>query len=157
MAEFDELTELKNKFALLQKNKELNKQKKEEEAKAAAEPTSEQSTLPDSTNSTEAPNANLPNYSVFVSNLGPRITKEQLEDHFACCGTIKRLTLKCDHYTHIPKGYAYIEFADESGFENALKLTDSLLGGQTIEVKQFDKSRKKAPFRGRGSRRRFRR
>lgn len=107
----------------------------------------------------QAPEATKPrdnSFSVFVGNLGTKIKKEQLDEHFSCCGSIKRSTIVADHYTHIPKGYALIEFESKEGLENALKLDGSLLCGNTVEVKlKKDKSIRK-PFR-RSSRRRFRR
>lgn len=96
-----------------------------------------------------------PTFSVFVGNLSPKIRKEQLDEHFSCCGSIKRSTIIQDHYTHLPKGYAYIEFEQKEGLENALKLNESLLLGNTIEVK-VKKDKPRRPLR-RSSRRRFRR
>ena len=103
----------------------------------------------------DAIKSNEPSYSVFVGNFGPKIKKEQLDDHFSCCGTIKRSTIVQDHFTHLPKGYAYIEFENKEGMDNALKLDSTLLCGNTIEVKPKREKNIRKPFRGR--RRRFRR
>ena len=92
------------------------------------------STAPSAT-ATDATKTSEPTYSIFVGNLSPKTKKEQLDDHFSCCGTIKRSTIVTDHYTHISKGYAYIEFEQKDGLENAMKLNNTLLLGNTIEVK----------------------
>ena len=76
-----------------------------------------------------------PSYSVFVGNFGPEIKKEQLDDRLSCCETIMRITIVQDHFTHLPKGYAYIEFENKESMDNALKLNSTLLCGNAIEVK----------------------
>ncbi|KAK8838644.1 hypothetical protein M9Y10_032680 [Tritrichomonas musculus] len=97
-----------------------------------------------------------PSYSVFVGNLSPKTKKEQLDENFSCCGAIKRSTIVSHHYTHLSKGYAYIEFEDKEGMENALKLNNTLFLGNTIEVKPKRENTIRKPFRRRTSRR-FRR
>ncbi|EIM22578.1 RNA-binding domain-containing protein [Wallemia mellicola] len=91
--------------------------------------------------------------SVYVGNVDYSATPEDLQKHFAACGTINRVTILCDKFTGHPKGYAYIEFAEPSLVENASALNESLFKGRLIKVVA---KRKNVPFfalkraRGRG-------
>jgi polyadenylate-binding protein 2 len=53
-------------------------------------------------------------------------TPDELQAHFASCGTINRVTIQCDKRTGKGKGFAYLEFADKDAVENALLLNDSV-------------------------------
>lgn len=75
---------------------------------------------------------------------------EEIQAHFASCGTINRVTILCDKFTGHPKGYvcvtpilndtyyfaryAYVEFAEPSFVETALALNQSLFKGREIKV-----------------------
>lgn len=61
-------------------------------------------------------------------------TPDELQSHFEACGTINRVTILCDKFTGLPKGYAYIEFADKDGAENALALDNSPFKGRQLKV-----------------------
>jgi len=89
--------------------------------------------------------------SVYVKNVDYSSTKEEVGDFFKSCGKITRVTIITDKYTGNPKGYAYIEFADKEGAENAIYLSDSTFKGRTISVTP---KRTNVPFRGRGRGRR---
>lgn len=147
----DEL-DRKKKLAALQKEKEREeeeKRKQEEEAEKARQ-------IEELTKSGASDADKQNNCSIFVGKLHPRVTKEQLEEHFKCCGTILKCTIPANPYTHLPKGYAYLMFADESCVENALQLDRTLLGSQEIEVKP-KRENKPNMSRSRSPRRRFRR
>lgn len=87
--------------------------------------------------------------SVYVKNVDYMLTREEVMDHFKDCGKINRVTILTDKYTGNPKGfffflfsssyqilrYAYIEFENIDGVENAKLMSDSLLGGRTIKVR----------------------
>merc|ERR1719356_2398521 len=51
--------------------------------------------------------------SVYVGNVDYGSTPEELQEHFKSCGQINRITILVDKFTGSPKGFAYIEFADE--------------------------------------------
>jgi polyadenylate-binding protein 2 len=87
-------------------------------------------------------------------------TPEELQAHFASCGTINRVTILCDKFTGKPKGHAYIEvrsqsqrvqrqtfmnsraplfshrrqFNEKESIENAVLLDDSLFKGRQLKV-----------------------
>ena len=107
----------------------------------------------------QVPEAGTPekkeDYSIFIGNLDFSVTKAQLQRHFEVCGTIQRVTIAYDHQRHKAKGYAYIEFADEDGVTNALKLDGQLLEGRNLQVRK--KRQTRPNMRSRSPRRRFRR
>lgn len=109
--------------------------------------------------------------SVFVGNVDYGATPEEVQAHFAACGTILRVTILCDKVTGHPKGYfaplflraftndrfAYIEFAEPSLVPNALLLNETTFRDRVIKVTT---KRTNIPFmnrgRGRGRGRGFR-
>lgn len=83
--------------------------------------------------------------SVYVKNVDYSANKDEVNEFFKSCGKINRVSIITDKYTGHPKGYffclknlkfsfAYIEFADKDGAENALILSDSTFKGRTITV-----------------------
>ncbi|CAI4039757.1 hypothetical protein SMKI_09G1670 [Saccharomyces mikatae IFO 1815] len=72
--------------------------------------------------------------SIFVGNITPNVTPEQIEEHFQECGLIKRITLLYDRNTGTPKGYGYIEFESPAFREKALQLNGAELKGKKIAV-----------------------
>lgn len=72
--------------------------------------------------------------SVYVGNVDWAVVPEDLQKHFQSCGVINRITILCDKWTHQPKGYAYVEFADASSVMRALVLNESMFYGRTIKV-----------------------
>ncbi|GAA6057465.1 hypothetical protein JCM3770_000775 [Rhodotorula araucariae] len=71
--------------------------------------------------------------SVYVGNVDYNSTPEEIQQHFASCGTINRVTILFDKYTG-PKGYAYVEFADPSLVNNAVLLNESMFRGRQLKV-----------------------
>merc|ERR1719189_2111398 len=74
--------------------------------------------------------------SVYVGNVDYGSTPEELQEHFKSCGQINRITILVDKYTGSPKGFAYIEFADEQSVQNSLLLNGSLFRGRQLKVVQ---------------------
>ncbi|EDW62514.1 RNA-binding protein 4F isoform X1 [Drosophila virilis] len=78
---------------------------------------------------------NLEVNKIFIKNLYPRCTKEDLSDAFKCFGNIKDVRLVYKHGNQRFKGIAYIEFEKPEEAQNAVICGDGLcLGGQNIEV-----------------------
>jgi len=73
-------------------------------------------------------------HSIYVGNVHFRTTKEEIKEFFKECGEIKRVTILSDSYTGMPKGYAYVEFADKKGVDTALTLDDAIFKGRQIKV-----------------------
>ncbi|GAV53906.1 hypothetical protein ZYGR_0AK04080 [Zygosaccharomyces rouxii] len=72
--------------------------------------------------------------SIFVGNIASDVTPEIIEEHFAECGEIKRITLLHDKHTGVPKGYAYVQFESSEVQEKALHLNGTELKGNKINV-----------------------
>ncbi len=80
-------------------------------------------------------------------------TVEELNAHFADCGTINRVTIMCNKATGMPKGFAYIEFAEEDAVKHATILDGTTFRQRKIKVVA---KRTNVPGMGRGRGRRFR-
>ena len=72
--------------------------------------------------------------SIYLKNVDFSATHEELKEHFKTCGKVQRITIFCDKYTGIPKGYALIEFSTVEGKVNSIILEDSLFKGKKIKV-----------------------
>jgi len=81
--------------------------------------------------------------SIYVKNVDLYATPQDLEEHFKTCGPIDRITILCDKYTGVSKGYAFIEFSTLDAKERSKDLNNSLLKGQLIKV---DDKRKNIPM-----------
>lgn len=85
--------------------------------------------------------------SIYVGQVDYDATPEELQTHFAQCGTINRVTILCDKFTGKSKGYAYIEFDDKDSVDNAVKLDSTIFKGRQLKVSA---KRSNVPGRGRG-------
>lgn len=81
--------------------------------------------------------------SVYVSNIPFKISPWRLQQFFSLgtpiikgCGidSVNRVTILCDRYTGLPKGYAYVEFANYEDVIHAVNFDGSSLDGRTISV-----------------------
>merc|ERR1719460_3448620 len=86
--------------------------------------------------------------SVYVGSVDYGSTPEELQEHFKSCGQINRITIHVDKWTGQPKGFAYIEFADEQSVQNSLLLNESLFRGRQLKVVQ---KRTNIPGYGKGA------
>uniref|UniRef100_A0A8C5IM60 PABPN1 like, cytoplasmic n=1 Tax=Junco hyemalis TaxID=40217 RepID=A0A8C5IM60_JUNHY len=73
--------------------------------------------------------------SIYVGNVDYGGTAEELESHFNSCGQINRVTILCDKFSGHPKGYAYIEFEEQSSVKAAVELDESVFRGRVIKVR----------------------
>jgi len=71
--------------------------------------------------------------SIYVGSVDYSATPEELQEHFAECGTVNRVTILCDKFKN-PKGYAYIEFAEVEAVEAAVQLNESEFKGRQLKV-----------------------
>ena len=73
-------------------------------------------------------------HSIYVGQVDYSTTPEELVVHFESCGTIERVTIVCDKFTGKPKGFAYLEFADDDAVTNAIKLDGSTFKDRQLKV-----------------------
>jgi len=71
--------------------------------------------------------------SVYIGQVDYSATPEELQEHFAGCGTINRVTILCDKY-HNSKGFAYVEFAEVEAVAQAVLLNESEFKGRQLKV-----------------------
>jgi len=81
----------------------------------------------------EEANAEADKNSVYVGSVDYSATPEELQEHFAQCGTVNRVTILCDRFRN-PKGFAYIEFAEPEDVEKAVELNESEFKGRQLKV-----------------------
>lgn len=88
--------------------------------------------------------------SVYVGNVDYAATPEELQAHFADCGTINRVTIMCNKATGVPKGFAYIEFVDEDAVKNAVILNEAPFRNRPLKVTAKRTNVPGMNYRGRG-------
>jgi RNA recognition motif-containing protein len=77
--------------------------------------------------------------SIFVAKLDFNTTDEQLKSLFEEHGRVNRVTIAKDRETGKPRGFAFVEMADESEADAAIEALDnSTVNGRTIAVKKAD-------------------
>merc|ERR1719157_485889 len=74
--------------------------------------------------------------SVYIGSVDYGSTPEELQEHFKSCGQVNRITILVDKFSGSPKGFAYIEFADEQSVQNSLLLNGSLFRGRQLKATQ---------------------
>lgn len=89
-------------------------------------------------------------HSVYIGQVDYSATIEEIRAHFSACGTINRITIMTDKHTGQPKGFAYVEFVEKEGVDNALKLDDTTLKGRQLKVLPKRQNLPAQSFRGRG-------
>lgn len=76
-----------------------------------------------------------PECTIFVSRLSYKTTKDTIRDTFSQYGKLRRFRLVKDIVTGMPKGYAFIEYEQESSAEEAYREANKMnLDGNIIFV-----------------------
>ena len=83
--------------------------------------------------------------TVFVANISFRVGVEQLKEVFSRAGKVTKVRLVADQKTGRPRGFGFVDFADESSVSAAV----SQLHGLEIEGRPIRVARGKG---GRGGR-----
>lgn len=74
---------------------------------------------------------------LYCGNLPYSVTEEDLKNAFSEFGQVAEATLITDKFSGQSKGFAFIEMADNSSGDAAIKgLNDSQMGGRNIKVNQ---------------------
>eukprot|EP01100_Stratorugosa_tubuloviscum_P001809 TRINITY_DN140_c1_g2_i1.p1 TRINITY_DN140_c1_g2~~TRINITY_DN140_c1_g2_i1.p1 ORF type:complete len:178 (+),score=75.25 TRINITY_DN140_c1_g2_i1:46-579(+) len=105
-----------------------------EEQQAYLNICAEEAAIKQLTASTSSDPQEVDKRSIFVGNVDWSATTQELKNHFAGCGAINRVTILCDKMTGRPKGFAYVEFVDESSVSNGITLQGSILRGRLLKV-----------------------
>ncbi len=88
--------------------------------------------------------------NIYVGNLPYSATEDQLREAFAAFGEVSSVNVITDKFSGQSKGFAFVEMADNSAADAAIKgLNETPMGGRNIKVNQA-KPRGDRPSRGGG-------
>lgn len=83
-----------------------------------------------------------PGNNLYVTGLSPRITKRELEKHFANEGKVVDVHLVVDPWTRESRGFGFVTMSTVGEAERCIKYLDrSVLEGRVITVEKFCGSR----------------
>ena len=73
--------------------------------------------------------------NLFVGNLGPEVTLEELRRLFEAYGQVVQVHIIVDRNTGLPRGFAFVEMTNDAEAEKAIKaLNGSILRDRTLDV-----------------------
>jgi RNA-binding protein 39 len=78
--------------------------------------------------------ANRDSYTVFVSQIHPKVDERDLFEFFSHVGRVEDIRLIRDQRTQKSKGLCYVEFHEKDSVNKAVALTNQLIGGYPISV-----------------------
>ncbi len=77
------------------------------------------------------------NLKLYVGNLAYSVTEEQLREQFAQAGEVKSVSIPMDRMTGQPRGFAFVEMADETAAVKAIRFCNGVeLAGRTLRVNE---------------------
>ncbi len=72
---------------------------------------------------------------MFVGNLSYNVTEEDVRELFSQAGELKDVTLVVDRDTRRPKGFGFVEYANQADAEKAIQMfNDQELDGRRLNV-----------------------
>ncbi len=86
---------------------------------------------------------------LFVGNLSYEATEAELREHFGTVGPVTYCYLPTDRETGRPRGFAFVEFADDSNAHAAIDcLNNQLFRGRPLAVKEAQPRESRPPGAG---------
>lgn len=74
---------------------------------------------------------------IYVGNMSYATTEEELRGLFAQFGTVNSATIILDHETRRPKGFGFVEMADDAAADAAISQLDGKeFGGRNLRVNE---------------------
>jgi len=74
---------------------------------------------------------------LFVGNLPYDVTEQEVREFFSSVGTLTFLHLPVDRLTGKPRGFAFVEFAEEEQARQAIeKFNQALFGGRPLSINE---------------------
>ena len=74
---------------------------------------------------------------IYVGNLSYEATEDELRDLFAAHGTVESVAIVTDRMTGRPRGFGFVEMADDAEARAAIDaLNGTDLGGRTLTVNE---------------------
>ena len=75
--------------------------------------------------------------NIYVGNCSFDVTEQQLRDVFAAYGEVNAVNVITDRDTGRPRGFAFVEMADSSAAQAAIRgVNGTELGGRTLNVNE---------------------
>ncbi len=72
---------------------------------------------------------------LFVGGIPYRTSDEELQQHFSQAGEVVSVFIPMDRETNRPRGFAFVEMADDAGADKAIEMFDGTdMGGRNIVV-----------------------
>ncbi|KAF3439532.1 hypothetical protein FNV43_RR17810 [Rhamnella rubrinervis] len=91
-----------------------------------------------------------PGNNLYVTGLSPRITKRELEKHFATEGRVVDVHLVVDPWTRESRGFGFVTMSTLEEADRCIKYLDrSIIEGRVITVEKARRSRGRTPTPGR--------
>lgn len=94
--------------------------------------------------------------NIFVGNIAPQVSDQELEDLFKKHGDIRSVKIIRDMFTQASKGFGFVEMKDKTSGETAIKELNAFeLNGKKLvvnEARPDANNRKKGTFKSGGSR-----
>lgn len=94
--------------------------------------------------------------NIFVGNIAPQVSDQELENLFMKYGTIRSVKIIRDMFTQASKGFGFVEMKDKTAGETAIKELNAFeLNGKKLvvnEARPQTENRKKNTFKSGGSR-----
>jgi RNA recognition motif-containing protein len=72
--------------------------------------------------------------NLFVGNLGPEVTHEELRRLFEAYGQVVQVHIIVDRDTGLPRGFAFVEMTDAEAEKAIRALNGSILRDRTLDV-----------------------
>ncbi len=85
---------------------------------------------------------------LFVGGIPYRTTDEELRQFFSEAGEVVSVFIPMDRETQRPRGFAFVEMADDAGADKAISMFDGAdMGGRKIAVNKARPMEERAPRR----------
>lgn len=92
--------------------------------------------------------------NIFVGNLDFKVSEEELQSEFAQFGAVERVTIMRDKFTGQPRGFGFVEMADEQAAQQAISsLNGKKIGNRPIAVNEARPREDRGSGGGRGGQR----
>jgi RNA recognition motif-containing protein len=91
--------------------------------------------------------------NIYVGNLDFKITEDELRQAFSAYGQVDNVTILKDRDTGQPRGFGFVEMANDEEAEKAINaINGTQLGSRTLNVNEARPKTSKGGFGGGGGR-----
>ncbi|MBT5954576.1 RNA-binding protein [bacterium] len=80
---------------------------------------------------------------VYIGNLAYGTTQDELRDEFSQCGEVSDVAIIMDRETGRSKGFGFITFETEEGFNAAIEKDNVEVGGRSLRVRKAEQKQKR--------------